>query len=453
MNICLIVVDSLRADAVGTSGPRSTEFFRDLAGRTVVFRRAYATECWTLPAHMSMFTGLLPSEHQAHFKTMAYRGSAPTIAELLQGLGYSTEVVTRNSIFDGSLPGVNRGFGRSTLAVSNSSGLNPMSLLLALSKPRFRRQIEKSGFFHPRQRKSREFVSRFAQATVPADREALGVVLGRMRGLRRQGRPFFIFANLYDVHAPYSPTERSIFRSIDSLATLDEALRMSVVLPRLGGHAYLSPDFHISSRSRDLLYGRYRSAVDLMGCKLADFLRVIRDEGILEDTVLIVTSDHGEAFGDHDLYLHDSSVWQTHLHVPLYVHYPGAGTGAVDDVVSTRDLFGLMYAAATHTGSRGTILDPSYRSRHPIAVAEHFHSPRATTALPQFRQDLMTAICGDMKVVIRDGRSTYYDLSRDPAESEPDDAPLQEFAGMCRQFGAAREIIDEVMARLQTWTN
>src|SRR5258706_14502978 len=114
MNIVLLVIDSLRAKSLGAAGAATlqTPFFDALNAEAVAFRRAYATECWTLPAHLSMFTGLLPSEHGAHFQTMAYARTAPTIAEILGAAGYHTELVTRNFVFDGTIPGAPRGFQR-----------------------------------------------------------------------------------------------------------------------------------------------------------------------------------------------------------------------------------------------------------------------------------------------------------------------------------------------------
>lgn len=85
MNVILLVVDSLRACSLGLpegEGPQ-TPFLQRLGAETTNVRGAYATECWTLPAHCSMFTGLLPSQHGAHFQTMAYSGTAPTVAEPL----------------------------------------------------------------------------------------------------------------------------------------------------------------------------------------------------------------------------------------------------------------------------------------------------------------------------------------------------------------------------------
>src|SRR2546423_395777 len=142
MNVVLIVIDSLRASAldhVGADAPR-TPFLDRLGRETVHFRRAHATECWTLPTHMSFFTGLLPSEHGAHFQTMAYTGTRATLAENLAREGFVTEVITRNSLFDGTVPGVTRGFQTITRPLAPLRGAGRLvALLLALNKPRLRR--------------------------------------------------------------------------------------------------------------------------------------------------------------------------------------------------------------------------------------------------------------------------------------------------------------------------
>lgn len=450
MNVVLLVVDSLRADAVTGAGAArpATPFLDRLARETVWFRRAHAAECWTLPSHMSMFTGLLPSQHGAHFRHLGYAGTAPTIAELLAAEGFHTEIVTRNSIFDGSLPGVTRGFAANTLVLSpRSTGLNPLSLLLALSKPRFRRQILGSGFFHPRQRQSLRFLTTFARATLPADVEALQHVLDRMADCRRRGRRYFIFCNLYDVHAPYAPAPGSIFRAPTSLAGLEDSLRMPFVLPRLGGHAYLRTGFRLSARSRRMLRARYDDAVRLMDAKLADFHRQARAAGLLDDTVLVITSDHGEAFGEHGLYLHDASVYQTHLHVPLFVHHPDRAPAAVDDVVSTRHLFGLLLSAALDRGRRATILDPAYRAAHPIALAEHLHYPHVANAEARFRQDLVAAVGSMGKVVVQNGGPLHFDLTSDPAEDHPRPTRLADLGRACLGAAALAAAAEAEMGR------
>lgn len=452
LDVVLLVVDSLRARSLGECPDRDlphTPFLARLARESVCFTRAFATECWTLPAHCSMFTGLLPSEHGAHFQSMRYAGDHPTAAELLARAGYHTEVITRNSIFDGGIPGITRGFQTNTIALSSRHGLNPLSLMLALSKPRFRRQIMSSGFFSSAQRSNRQFVSRFARATVPADREALAHLLARMERLRHQGTPFFLFCNLYDVHAPYPPVEASIFRPLRQPSSWAETLRMPFVLPKLGGHTYLREGFRLSSTSRRLLLARYHAAIELMDGKLAEFYGAAQASGLLRNTVLIVTSDHGEAFGEHGLYLHDASVYDVHLRVPLFVQHPASGSELVDDVVSMRDLFGLLRAAAGGSSIGDTLLDRQFRAAHPIAIAEHFHYPGAPRARPKFRADLVAAIAGDQKIIVRGGSAAAYDLARDRGEAAPEGLGLEDFAARCGAQGAAPHAISGALAHLR----
>lgn len=423
MNIVLLIVDSLRKQSIPTPGSATPSFFSTFAGESVSFERAYATECWTLPTHLSMFTGLMPSEHGAHFQTMAYEGKAPTIAELLAERGYATELATRNPVLDGTIPGVARGFSRIELILADyGRGLNPLSMGLALSKPRFRRQIKASGFFTPEQRASREFLAHFARATLPADDQVLAYAIKRLDRARRSREKLFLVCNLYDVHAPYPPSSRSIFRSWRSSTNWLENARMPFVLPHLGGHAYLREGFHLSDANRKALLGRYESAIALMGERLERFVSDAAAEGLLDDTLLIVTSDHGEAFGEHGLYLHDASVFQTHLHVPLYVRNPSLQPARVDDVVSMRHLFGLMLSAGSGDRLDDTLVGAEFRGRNPVARAEHFYYPHSPHMAKRFRVNQSAVIVEDRKYIRRGDTVMAYDLTADPLESSPREA-------------------------------
>jgi arylsulfatase A-like enzyme len=422
-DVLLLVVDSLRKCSLGrVDGPR-TPFLDSLRRDFSCFERAYSTECWTLPAHASMFTGLLPSQHGAHFQNMAYTGAAPTTAELLAARGYATELVTRNYVFDGTIPGITRGFAHKTCPLSESRWVDPVSLFLAAAKPRFRRHLRASGFFHPFHRGSREFLGRFARALRPADDLALAHVLARMRHWRQRRRPFFVFCNLYDVHAPYSPSPHSILRPLRSWPDLLENVALPYYMSRLGAHRYLRPGFRVSRRGRELLRGRYHRAIELMDAKLGCFFAAVRQANLLDDTLVIVTSDHGEAFGEHDLFLHDASVYDTHLHVPLWIHCPEIVPRVVDEVVSTRDLFGLMAAAANGGATSGTILDPTFRAEHPVALAEHIRYPHIADVAPQHRGPLAAAIMHDHKVIVRGDGVELFAPGRDEGTGTPIEIP------------------------------
>jgi arylsulfatase A-like enzyme len=438
MNVVLLVVDSLRACSLGLAdgrGPR-TPFLDRLGSATTHFRRAYASECWTLPAHCSMFTGLLPSQHRAHFQTMAYSEPAPTAAEALSAAGYETEIITRNSIFDGTIPGITRGFRINTrLMAGGGRRLDPLTLLVSLAKPRVRRLIAKSGFFGALQRQNRQFVTTLARMGMPADRLVLDHALERMAMHRRRQQPYFLFLNLYDVHAPYCPSPSSPLASFRSLRGCMENLMLPSVLPRVSGHAYLRPGFRLSDRSREMLLGRYHRAIELMDEKLADFYGAACGAGLLDDTLLIVTSDHGEAFGEHGLYFHDASVYDTNLHVPLWIHHPERAPSTVDDVVSTRSLHDLICAAGLRRGYSGTLLAGDERRAHPFALAEHFHYPHTEGLLERYKQNLTAAVVGTRKVIVRREGIERYDLAADPLEVAPSGGTIADFEADCRRDG------------------
>lgn len=453
MNIALVVVDSMRAASLARSanGPR-TPFFERLERETVTFRRAQATECWTLPTHLSIFTGLLPSQHGAHFQTMEYRGAEPTIAELLAQAGYHTEVVTRNTLFDGTVPGATRGFEHNTRVLKDWRGIAaPWGFLIALAKPGIRRHLRRAGFFTALQRQSREFVSRASRLVMPADREALAYALEQMAALRHRGKPFFFFLNLFDVHAPYCPSPDSPARPVSSKGAWRENLTVPWVLAKLSGHGYLRPGFRLSERSRRILLGRYHSAIELMDAKLAEFHGAARAAGLLDDTLLILVADHGEAFGEHGLYVHDGSVWQTHLHVPLWIHHPDCEPRVVEETVTTRDLFGLMRSVGLGLGLAGTLLDRDAPGRYPVALAEHYHYPHVKDLLPRYAQNLAAAIVGQRKLILRREGLFEIDLESDPSEAHPRLSNLAEFAAACRRDGIAPGAIEAALSHLGRW--
>lgn len=453
LNVIFLVVDSLRQASLDTGSPQRphTPFLDELSTAVTTFRRAYAAECWTLPAHCSMFTGLLPSQHHAHFQTMGYDKPAPTIAEILRDAGLHTELVTRNFIFDGTVPGITRGFAFNTRLLSELGRFHPFALMLALSKPRNRRLIRSTGFFHPLHREGRDFLTTYARAMLPADTLSLNYLLDRATALRQHGQPFFVFCNLYDVHWPYPPTRESVLRSWSSPRGALENLESPFVLPSIGSHGYLRAGFHLSERRQRILRARYHRAIELMDEKLAHFFVAARTHGLLDDTLLIITSDHGEAFGEHGLYLHDASAYNVHLHVPLWIHHPGRSPEAVDDVVTTRDLFGLVRAVGLGEGLAGTILDAGYRASHPVAIAEHFYYPHVRDMLPKYRQNIVAAIGRTQKVIVRHEGAEQYELNDDPGEASPRNADLAAFAAACQRNGKPPHSLDDALNHLRNW--
>lgn len=364
-----------------------------------------------------MFTGLLPSEHGAHFQNMAYGHASPTIAEVLGQAGYRTKMITRNFVFDGAIPGINRGFQEITRPIAEVDG-SAFAVFLALAKPRIARHLRETGFFRSPVARTSRFVRDFARSLLPADRLALEEVKSSLVEYRRRGDPYFIFCNLYDVHAPYAPADDSLLESTNLPGLVAESAEVGFALAALGRHKYLEEGFHLPARLQRRLLWRYHRAIELMDAKLAAFFREIEKTGVLQDTLVILTSDHGEAFGEHGLYLHDASVFQTHLHVPLWILAPGEIARYVDDVVSTRDLYDTIRRMALRGTRRDTLLDASARRPNRV-IAEHFFYPHASNSSVEFKKNLCAVVGSDHKTVsIGGSRYVNYDLRSDPSEDK-----------------------------------
>jgi arylsulfatase A-like enzyme len=418
MNIVLMVMDSLRRTSIIPANPQRsrTPFFDGLHRETLSFNAAYAPECWTVPVHMSMFTGRMPSQHGAHFAHMAYTQPQPTLAEILSERGYHTEVITRNSIFDGGVPGVTRGFQKNTSLYSRRARFSPGAWMLAMNKARFRRQLMGTGFVSAAQRENLRFVQGFIKAMFPADDRVCDYTLEQMSHYRRIGKPYFLFCNLYDVHAPYPPVDDSIFLPMSSPRNVVDNIQALSALSKISLHAYLREGFSLPDAQRLALFDRYRLAVERMDRTVGRFYAAAEASGLLDDTLFILTADHGEAFGEHNVYLHDAGLYEENISVPLWIRHPQRAPLEIDEVVTTRDLYGVMRSAAGLQGESDTLLDLDYRQRHPIAFAEHFYYPHVKDIAQFYAQNQRAAVTREYKVITRGKQVEMYERASDPWE-------------------------------------
>ena len=163
--------------------------------------------------------------------------------------------------------------------------------------------------------------------------------------------------------------------------------------------------------------------------------------GIFDNTMVVLCSDHGEAFGEHGLYLHDASVYNTHLHVPLWIFGAGIVPRVVEDVVSTRDLFGIVLRAAKGNVQDDTILNAGYRSRECIARAEHIPYPHLKSAAAKYRHHRYATVSRNTKVVACDRKLAMFDLESDPSEERPIEVSLSDVVRRWEAEGAGAKAV------------
>ncbi len=375
-NVVVYVIDTLRADHLGCHGyPRPTTPRIDgFAQSAVRFTHAVAQSSWTLPAVGSILTGRTPPAHGAVDPDHGLRADVATLAELLGGGGYVTAAFVTNYL-GGAAFGLDRGF-----AV-------------------FR--------FYPERGATRPAVY------LPSDVLARRVV----RWLDRRVRtPFFLYVHATDPHFPYLPAPRYARPFLGRAVTVPAATRVVDAVRPLhnGRELWGTRPARIASGDLALLRDLYDGDVRAADAGFGRVLDALQARGLLDDTIVVLTSDHGEEFSEHGGVGHGQTLHGEVLHVPLLIRLPGGRDGGrvVDGLVQHVDILPTVLDLAGMPGPPG--LDG-----RPALVPDEAAEAYAALRLGRFAQD---AIVGDGWKTIRDletpwpRRFVLFDTVQDPRE-------------------------------------
>jgi arylsulfatase A-like enzyme len=361
-----------------------------LAARGLHFRRSFSVAPWTLPAHASMFTGLHPLQHGATQEHLRLDPRFRTIAEILRDEGYRTFAVVNNPVLN-SASELDRGF--------------------AEYLPMWRRLVQ---------------ASFTAEGTHPTNR-AVAEFLDDVSG----GEPFFVFLNYIEAHGPYDPPPEFRRRFLSGAASEARALGLDQSWQRF--YAGTNP---LSAADFALLRDLYDGELAQLSQTISRLVDGLERRGLLADTLVILTSDHGENIGDHGHLDHVFNVYDSVLRTPLIVLDGERRRGeAVEAVATSVDLFETMLGAAASKyeceGCRGRdLLDAGGDGRAPEAWIAEYYYPRQVLSVIGQDWDAWTG--GRLRPYLRrirslqtsewkliwgsDGRNELYDIARDPGE-------------------------------------
>jgi arylsulfatase A-like enzyme len=276
-NIIFIVTDALRADHTGAYDyyrDTTPELDRWIANEGVTFRQATSSAAWTFPGTATMMTGRLPIRLNANSNNTVLRSSCPTLAELLRGAGYATAGFVAAPFSRGSR-GFNLGFD-----VYDDS-------LTALP-------LDSNG-----------------QA------DQLNALAQQWLATWQGTAPLFLFLYYFDIHTWYRPPAPYDVRYD---ATYEGTLTSEVYK---NGETVVAGTVVPSPRDVEHLRALYDGEIAYWDARLGEMLSALRDAGILDNAVVVLTSDHGDAFGEHGLWTHGNSVYEEILRVPLLIRYSG----------------------------------------------------------------------------------------------------------------------------------
>ena len=333
MPVILIVLDTVRADHLSVYGyPSVHRHLEAFSKDALVFDRCIANSPWTLPSHASLFTGLHPSQHGAHgvldggnIKIGDFEfGLIPrplddsfvTLAEIFQDNGYRTMAVVANNTVLGKDLNLHQGY--ETYECFGNIGFLNRTFPLRPVSHYFAYLAYIPDFFMDTMRAS-HITERCMRAVDASANSA-----------------FFLFVNYMDAHEEYCPP-----RPYNRHYT-DRKFPHLVRLKRSFLNAY--PQGNSRQAWDNFLISQYDGAISYLDDQLGGFFEHLKRSGIYERALIIVTSDHGELFGEHGLYAHTTPMYEGVVRVPLMIKLPQSRLRGrdTDRHIQLHDLFATI---------------------------------------------------------------------------------------------------------------
>lgn len=328
-NVLLLSVDTLRADHLGAYGytPPTSPNIDAFAAEGILFERTNAQAPSTLLSHTAILTSQIPQHHGAsHIRNLPLAGSALTLAEVLAEAGYETASFNSGGQLD-SIFGLDQGF--------STYEEGPDAFAFSLGR-------------------TREWLA--------------------AREQRGEKRPFFLFLHTYEVHHPYTPSVADLELFAPDYAG---SLPPEISVARLG--SINGSRRRLDAEDLGFIIATYDAEIRAVDRGFGELLALLRQRNLLEDTVVVLTSDHGEEFGEHGwVGWHSHTLYEELLLVPLIFRLPGerfAGTRAaqrvrsIDIAPTLLDLLGIPPPASFDGRSLLPLFSPGGRLEDAPAIA------------------------------------------------------------------------------------
>ncbi|MBK7641522.1 MAG: sulfatase [Planctomycetes bacterium] len=425
-NVLLVSIDTLRADRLPQC-EQLQEFARD----ALVFENAQSPRAKTTPALASLLTGLYPHEHGVRELLQPLSPRIPVLAERLRAAGWSTAAIVGNWVLGDARSGLARGFEQWTEDLPDVQRVPPDDV------PERRARSLTDG----------------ALVALGLEPWKQGDPLPRASALS-QGKPWFLWLHYMDPHGSYDPPQE-FRRAAAAPDPIDESGedKPSVAQYNVPASARL-PDGRIDAAAVRALYDGEVRYVDH---ELGRLFGRMRAAGLLENTIVVVTADHGESLGEQQYYFeHGRNVSQACCAVPLLVRVPRGARGREARPVSLCDvepmLLGFLGLGAAPLAGGPVFCEKIERPDLSKAIQEKAVRLGDWKYVRRYAQVFDAATPENKQLVI--AGEELYDLAADPREEHdlsaapPKSAPLARLQAELLRFSAADVRFGDLATRL-----
>lgn len=427
-NVLFVVMDTSRAKIAFNSDVMPT--VASIANEGATFEKAFTTAPWSLPSHASIFTGQYSSDHNTHAASTQFDPDVPPLAEVFAQQGYETHAIS-NNIWISPEFGFDRGFQtfqKGWQLVKGGADIGRISKEETTATEQARAIVDELLRSDAPQTIINTLFALFARKRYDSGAWLTNKRLFRWLKSRDGSQPFFAFLNYLEPHLPYEPPRDAIKRIAGEEANLSEI--RSVPQDAWG---YLAGDVELSEQEFHHLETLYAAELSYLDRRLKSVYNQLDSLGILDETIIVITGDHGENIGDHGLMDHQYCLYDTLLHVPLIIRYPPefeAGTASTK-LVELRDIYPSLLELCDITET----LDDT-QSNHPITQESNREHVIGEYLTPQPSMDTLESRFGTLSEEVRiydralasirnqewkliigsDGSESLYDLREDPHE-------------------------------------
>ncbi len=446
-NVLIILWDTVRADRMtlyGYDKPTTPRMAKWAEGGKV-FENAISPAMWTVPSHASMFTGQPESEHGAGYDWRWLDHHNITSAEWFGQHGYDTYAFSANPNLSSTRVNLLQGFNHIDLSWNREwrkkVSQNTRKKLI---------KSDKSTEISPAFRGGAS--STFTYNAAPQTREAF---VDWIDGRDDPEKPFFAYLSYMEAHKPRVPSAEARKKVADD-ETIKLGLATDLTMKSQLLYSYDKKDY--TEKELQAIDAVYDATLIDLDESTSDLLADLEERGVLDNTIVLWTADHGEQLGEHQQFGHRAAIYQNLLHVPLVISWPaGLDPGRVSVPVSNLQIYDTLCDLAgvprpDQPMATGTLTDITNKASAIFAQSmsvDRLGWQKVNQWFPDVADDLwgdtyQVVIDGGFKLIegSRDGRASIralYDLRTDPDE-------LNDLAA------TDVDRLTEMTATLATWT-